>query len=574
MKNIILLILYSLYSLAIFINIIHSNIILVYWDINLYEKIMLFSLFIIPSLILIYMYLRQGIEKNNINIMHSYKFYLYIVCIVLVTAFFNYLIIYPDLSRPINLFGDEDFHIISTFNYNSIIFNTSHFQLNTDNIIQSVGRYPGLHHFLASIVGSKDYYFRDAQFYLYFLFLGLTIVILLISRINSKLSIYLTLLLFLLSPLNITYFENYYIDLLIPFLVFTTLVAIYSYAETKDNFWLLIAIFSILITPFLRQHMLPTSIIFSLATMLIAYKNYHKKPLKYVLITLIFLTALFPLLFYIYTITNYYHNDQTRVFIKNIFKQDYPILILLSPIYIPAIIFLNNLFIKKDFFIFVALTSLFAQLLLYGMFEPGWMPWSRNYLSFVGQIFFLVIFINKKKDIKIFIKNNLSFILLFILIFISSVYYSKNNNTLFSENENRIRYDYALNYIQKNYSPNKKIFFQVPIAVPATLNFILDYENFNLQDFDRNRLIPILLASQDKLGNPYLFLNSLDCRADLALIHWRSPTSFSSAINYLSFEKFNASSNIPFRIVYEHSEPIHRGKVGLMIVERIEKCKN
>jgi len=94
---------------------------------------------------------------------------------------------------------------------------------------------------------------------------------------------------------------------------------------------------------------------------------------------------------YLYTNGGY---DGSRLSFANLPQQDWPALFLSAPQYLGLGICLGVLGVvwalprmsrqERLLVLAVCLPSLGLALLEYGIFEPGWMPWSRNYFLFVG----------------------------------------------------------------------------------------------------------------------------------------------------------------------------------------------
>jgi hypothetical protein len=372
----------------------------------------------------------------------------------------------------------------------------------------------------------------------------------------------------LTSPLLYSYVDNHYCDGLIPPLMVIVCISVYGALSGQGRYWSVLAIASAALLPFLRYHMLPTTmvtwLVLGIAGKEMPWLNRASTTwARWIAQSAVLLP---PIMIYM-GLKLFYHTDAGRLSISNIPQQEFSLFLLMSVVYVPALILvLLTDRLNRNQYLFVV-CSLLAQLPLMLMFDPGWIPWSRNYLAFSGQVAFLGAVAYATCDKPMLVKQ--AALALTILAGGAGIVSAQKNDVLFGENENRIGYDKALQYIQDNYSKDT-VYFQTPLYGPYAFDGLLYGPRFAGLNA---RIVRINPAPATPLGEPYLLLRSLPCEARVAILHWRKSASLPLVMrNGLVMEKYNQNAGLPFKVVFEAADEHSEGRKGIMVVERVGSC--
>lgn len=536
----------------------------------LLSKSMIVCFFIFSFLFWIY------ISRKTLNNSEAERGFLelkWLVLFLLLTLLFYNVYVNStsvSLARTTNLFGDEDFHFGAINSVYSLIISPIDAFFNISDINTFFGRYPLLHHYISALTGSSEYLFRDGQAYSYFSLVFLVAVTCWLSPLG-RLTGLISIFALGFSPLAYSYLSNLYSDVYIPIFTLLGFISLYSFSKTNSWKWFVIGCGFFSLVVFLRQHMLPTFMVGILGLLFFVFKNYGFTKRTIFLMILTLIVCVVPIFIYLITVTMFFHSDAGRVSLSNVFEQDLYLFVLMFFVYIPSAFFI---FYRSNAFGWVGvflLLSVLGQLSLYMLFEPGWMPWSRNYLSFSGQfIFFMLLAFSTEKKLICSLRKYYVALSAMVLFSLSGIYSYKNNDVLFGENENIMPYEEVLNYLTNNMKNEPSAFyFQVPVYGPTAFHRLLDINGkYGALTYR------FAFVKGPDIGNPYAFLNSLSCDAKIVVLHWRSGASLPSIIrNTLFFEKYNPSSGLPFEIVYEIASPLSEGRKGLMVVRRISSCE-
>ena len=288
--------------------------------------------------------------------------------------------------RPTDYLGDEDYH------YNAIAdalvrVHSLAYPLTQPGYFSL--RYPQTAHSIYGLFGTADCSYRNGLVILYLLAtLWVSICIhLTLKRDNVFEAILINIA--AVSPLQAGFTSYLYLDLVIPAIVIVILLCVHRFELTSDRSALDSALLLACVLPLIKQSMATSFLCF------IAFYFWNFKRERYPFLFSRLILVAFPICFLIAQ-AHAIDIDRGRLNLSNIFLQEYWKLFVMAPIYMPGVVFVLCDFVRRKRFclspsVLLAGSIFTVQLLLYAIFEPGWMPWSRNFLALEGVVVFVSV---------------------------------------------------------------------------------------------------------------------------------------------------------------------------------------
>ncbi len=527
---------------------------------------------------------------SSIKTQHSYqptiKDILYGI-LILITALIPWFIwVEPQLNRPPNTYGDEDFHFQATLAITHYISAFFHGTLSSTPAPEAY-RYSGLMYLLFSLVTILNKHIYLSPFIqrigllIPFLFMGLITFICAYTLLKNKILSFLFTLVISTSPLLLAFTTDKYLDIgHVPlfFLLFTCLY--WGISKKNINALTLAGVIASLM-PLIRENAIPTTLLISAFLGLYGTFIYPK---RFSWATLIATATILPFLLFYYFKLHFLAIDTDRLSLHNAFHQDYQALFKMAFIYFNPIILTFSviaLFWKDNntrLVIALIFASIFGQLAIYALFQPGWMPWSRNYLMFHSQFIFLALLgIRWIQQYSLKLKSTLHLLLIFAILF--NCFLDKhqlNRNQFFHEIE--IRYDYLalFNYLSTTQDIPKKsvIYLQAPIAIPYSFRYSQEIiENkrgkpfsFSLHLIEKNHQA----ASFENMMTFNQFIKLAPHHAQYFLFHWWVPGSDIKIIStYPQVLRPTPTELAHYQVLFKSYDPWSDGKAGLMLLKHV-----
>jgi hypothetical protein len=545
-----------------------------------------FLLFFTLSLSLIKTTQSIYINKPNDNFDLNIKDIYCSVFIFIVALASWYIYSLPQLSRPPNTFGDEDWHFKATLaiaNYISLFIHGHA----APNAAPEAYRYGDLMYLLLSIptIVNKNLYFSP-----FFQRIGLIIPFLLTNLItficarqllrNQMLAILFTIVIST-SPLLLSFTIDNYLDIgHAP--IFLIIMSCLYWGVKKNNIYLLTlaGIFASL-APLVRENAIPTTVLISLFLGLYGSLIYPKN-LKWS--TLISIITILPFALFYYFKTHYTSIDADRLSILNIFHQDYMSFFKMLFFYLNPFIIILSLFSllwtdkKTRLIVAFIIASLSGQLLIYALFQPGWIPWSRNYMMFYSQLIFLSLLgISWLHTYSSKFKIVTAMLLILAIIFNCILDKSQlNKNKYFHEIEIQYNYLSFFDYLYNSHDavkPNSLIYLQVPIATP----YSFQYSQEAMRNKHQNPL-SVSFKQIEMNHQPAAMENMMTFRqltkimpkdAHYILFHWWIPNSKINILSiYPHIPKPTQQELINYKILFENADPGSNGNAGIMLLKK------
>ena len=514
------------------------------------------------------------------------KDFFYSLFITLATLLSWFLWVLPQLSRPPNTYGDEDFHFQATqaiSDYISAFFHGSP----SPAAAPTAYRYGGLMYLLFGLftVWDKDLYLSPLlqRGALLIPLLVMTVLTFVLARklLKDRLLALLFSAVISTSPLLLAFTMDKYLDIGHLPLLLITFASLYLGVTQKNIYALTLCGISASLAPLVRENILPTTLLISVFLGIYGTFIYPKKLKWAILITLA--TALPFCLFYFFKI----HSttvDIDRLSLKNIFLQDYSALFVMSAIYLNPFICLCSLLAffwkntKVRLVITIILASALGQLCIYTFFESGWMPWSRNYIMFDSQFIFLAL-LGIAWVQKHFLKLKPVTAALMITAILFNLWLDKtelNRNQLFHEIEIRYPYEKLFSYLYttQNILSGSQIYAQVPIALPYSFHYA---EQMLKNKFATSLAVTFQqvwrnhqAAGYDNMLTFKEFTQRVPAQAEYLLFHWWQPTNTKMKVlnRYSHIEKPTAKELLPYKILFAESDPWSDGKAGFILLKK------
>jgi hypothetical protein len=365
------------------------------------------------------------------------------------------------------------------------------------------------------------------------------------------------------SPVLLCYTSDKFLDIGHPILFFVGFLSLLLGVRGNRSS-LAIAIWCASLMPLVRDNALPSALL--LATFVAVHELVERRIVSAVIALLV---GCWPGAAYYVLKSLASSVDSARLSVSNLAQQDYGLLFAFLPVYIPWAVVLLCLYsivsLRRSSGIWmpvVILSSVGAQLAIYALFEPGWMPWSRNYLMFFGQFLALGVYAlsvvpaERGQLVKVMLSMNIA----------TNVYlnYSElNKNRIFHEVSVMYRYDQLMDFIKKNpvlVPPQAEIAMSVPVAIP--LSFRIEQQGANLK--------PIYYADSAADWRSLMsfeeFVRRVPERHKLLLYHWRTSRALfkasGSSVSRPSNEQLGA-----YRILFESVDPLSDGASGFLLLE-------
>ncbi len=302
----------------------------------------------------------------------------------------------PDLQRTIDTWGDEDFH----FSMVQFVANYMARYLRGDipaEMLPRGYRYPDLLPTIDALLANEAWGTTGAP-WAYRISLGVWSVATagvgywaarrLIG--DRRVSLALALLL-ATSPLLLCYATERYLDIAHPLFAILLFVELYALIASPTSTAAYSVIAAAGFLSFVRDNTAPTTLL----TVLVAagYVFWHRAPgwRRWAHAALMVLAGVAPLLAYYRFKSLSTSVDAGRVALRHLSAQNYSDFFMMFPYYVPFVFVVLAFFAptgdnKRRIAAASCFVSLGAQLFAYAVFQPGWMPWSRNYLMFYGQV--------------------------------------------------------------------------------------------------------------------------------------------------------------------------------------------
>lgn len=200
------------------------------------------------------------------------------------------------------------------------------------------------------------------------------------------------------SPLLISYTMSFYIEIHYVGLVLFAATLLVCGLKQQRNDCLAAAAFVASIAPLIRESAFPSAFAIgaTAALAVIIRPNFQAQWIRRLahggyLLTL----AMLPFAVYYTAKSNYTNRDKELTSLLNVFLQDHASLALYSLLYLgPVVLALAGAAFlswrKHALLILAALVALVGAHTIYAMFDPGYMPWSRNYLLYYAPLLMLV----------------------------------------------------------------------------------------------------------------------------------------------------------------------------------------
>jgi len=531
------------------------------------------EVFCIVSCCFLFFLLKKNLfEKSSANYLSKIQIYNHYAGKTFIIILIVLLLCSPWLNLPIHTWGDEDHHFQIFSAQISYLKQYLSFQI-PEGPAPSVNRYPSLVNLISlpfiSILWGNSLLILLQRissiitlvFLIYFLFKvikknGLDLV----SQFNFVVA-------YICTPLLFSFITDRYLDVAHPFFMCVSIWFAIQTSKYKIKNYALTAALLGGLTSLVRDNTFPFNFVLSLCLAGICWQKFDFKFSIKILIL-----ASLPTLIYILVKQNASGLvDSQRLSLSNIVNQDLGLFFNFWFFYFPicsSVLFflgVKKLFEERHYLIIILVFfTLFFQLFLYLVFQPGWIPWARNYLMFYGCI----VAISLYGYINYIQKNQLLRILMILTILTNFFIYFFlfKNNKFFHQNEIVFRYDEALTDLKDLNLKKGDLYMNAPLLVPYSLTKEISDANIN-----PNIFYPHL----NKL-NGFKFLTFKEILSDLnkqkyILFHFREAKSFMSILNNFPFVRRPTEEELRgFKILRTYFDPWSENQNGLMIIENMD----
>lgn len=360
------------------------------------------------------------------------------------------------------------------------------------------------------------------------------------------------------------------------------------------------------LAPLVRDSVLPGVAIFlTLSAIGFAFLYWKKfprvsifRPLLYVSLVVVF--GLFPGVSYVIAKSLMSSVDVGRLSISNMLQQDYRMFFAVLMIHLPFWILValvwyvgirtpiekrdgpqsGRWFARPETWSWLAIVGYsLMELALYSGFQLGWMPWSRNYLMFLGLIYvagFIIIHKINSYDVMtastVILPALIATIIFKILITVSFM----GRSVIYNENE--VLNDYKkLKECLLIHSIGKRVAVHIPIQLPYSFryvvlgNYIFDaYKPLILSDPQmKMELLPTTFAKKDVDFENFmtydLFLSKIGENVDQVIFHYHASQGLFRVNQALVVAKPNISP--PNKILCDIPDPLSLGVRGVLLIQ-------
>jgi hypothetical protein len=244
------------------------------------------------------------------------------------------------------------------------------------------------------------------------------------------------------SPLLASYTLSYYIEIPYISIELAALVWLVLGEKNHDAYALCLAVGLASVATLVRESTLPFAFFIVTASIYCNSKLPISRIRKLTLSFWFVFAGLIPCLLYSYAKSAYSGQHTARLAIVNFWRQDWTSLLTYGLVHLNIIMLLlaltSWLFIarRQTRTVIIAMTAtLCGTLMMYGLFETGWMPWSRNYALLFAPLNALALlglyWVSTKFNVKVV--RSVLIIAVFGNIAIAAMYFS--DDRLFHENE-------------------------------------------------------------------------------------------------------------------------------------------
>ncbi len=383
-----------------------------------------------------------------------------------------------------------------------------------------------------------------------------------ISALNS--------LLVATSPLLLSLTSDKYLDIGHPAVFMFVCFGFYKSVKTGNIKWQVITAVSAGLLPLIKDNAVPTAFIAGAGLFYLRVKKFWTLQRSGQGVLLL-AAACLPGVMYVFMKSQNVCGDAERLAFQNIYIQDYRLFFMFLALYSPiAFVFMSPLGLFRDkqnvLFAVFLLGSLTGQFFVYAMFFPGWIPWTRNYLMFYGQI--AVCGIMGMSTALKYIRHGSWWIIFicFISLAFNLIFGALNvrKNVFFHELETGYPYDHLSEYINNNKTTfnNSEIYVHVPASMSK---FRVNIPEVNV------KIIPVSAcgaAAKNSMMSFEEFEECLPASARYCLFHWRISRAHVPAAEFPKVRKPELLGRKNIRVIAEFSDARSDGNIGIMLFER------
>ncbi|MEK7397661.1 MAG: hypothetical protein AAB116_12085 [Candidatus Poribacteria bacterium] len=490
---------------------------------------------------------------------------------------------YPFLSGIIGTWGDEDFHFGMTSLVSGYLAQYFHGEI-PGHMAPSALRYPDAMLILNTLFVNPFFGNQDNSFWhrfpLLIPYLGLVVIVYAVA-LNILRDFRASLLLSLpiaVCPIMLSLTSEKYLDVGHPFFFFLASFFLYEAIRTSDFRMAILSGLSSGFLSLIRDNSAPTTMLYGGALLLLGFMGSEADLFRKLRNAVVpFLAATVPFVMFYFLKQKTTNIDVDRLRLANVFEQDYILFFRMAVIYlpIPSVLGIFAFFhgtVRHNFAILVIFGSLVAQLMIYGLFQPGWMPWTRNYMMFLGQALFMgLLAIHQLIQFAKKLRPALLAISVFGLglnVFVGATELGRNR--IFHENENRFAYDQLMLFLAENQTEfgNETLYLHVPIEIPTSFEKAVQTANV------RFRFWPVYFDEQKVSFNNFMgfedFIQRLPSDFRYLIYCWRNPQTLSMVINNYPHPQKPSSEQLKnYRVLLEAIDPWSEGRYGLMLLQKI-----
>lgn len=328
-----------------------------------------------------------------VPILHWPSEYRWIGLLTMLAALNWLLVAWPWLGLPQHTYGDEFFHNIRTafeFDYWHKLF-ISGGRVPADFPAAHFIFYPSLAYFTTTLLAwlqgdaGSIVFQRQAQLFWLLPIPALTYVLGRLLDV-ARWPMLLFAAVIACSPLLASFTISYYIELPYISIELASLIWLVTAWKKRDVHSMCMAVGFASLATLVRESTLPFAVVIALAAAW-TIRGIMQDPISRRLLQGWFLiAAILPCAVYSYARKLYAGPDSTRLAIGNLPKQEWSSLLIYCAPYLNTVLLLLGLASLRWLLrsetrrpSLVLASALAGTLLMYGMFLPGWMPWSRNY---------------------------------------------------------------------------------------------------------------------------------------------------------------------------------------------------
>jgi hypothetical protein len=478
------------------------------------------------------------------------------------------------LNRPLNVFGDEEFHLTHLMDIDTY-FAEAYIHLHT--VKSGVGdmHYPGVLYVIA--INSAALLPQDMKLGAYrgsllIWYVGFnSLVYSFASKFFARREALLFTLSSVLSGCLLTYTTDFYLDISLAFFFLLMSVNLYggfAYAMAAG------------LATLTRDSAVPASLLTAMVLGIVLLLQKTSRPRRWADVALLAGLAAGPgLLFTLIKQTTTNSDDRVRLAFEHIAHQHYGLFLLSLPVYGSPIIIggalatLSPRLWKSNKALLVIWGSIAAELLIYALFVPTWMPWSRNFLMFIGQITVLAaIGLHALAKTRPAMQKFMPYLLGISAVFQAGILIAYfNNNMIFHENEVWLPYDRLLDCMDKNADKlaGNSIAVQTPMHFPSS--FVYELNRHYRQQLPMT-FMPILWQGKSFDEKNFMTFTDAVARMDKShflIFHWMRPSSFVEAVHATpTVERPSQTELADFEVLCSYDDQHSEGRNGVMLVER------